>query len=138
MLAPAAKLRPERKAHPVQSVDSKLQPLPQAVDTNWYAAHELDAFPRALAPLRLDDRAAAEFREAGGRLLLWLRIDEYGQVVEVNAGEDAVSRRWVEAARATLAKVRFEPARKDERTVKSRLLVGIDFARAGNEPGAPP
>src|SRR5262245_42925933 len=128
-LSAAAKLQPEWKAPLAHSVEPKLQPLPQPVDTNWYGAHELDVFPRALAPLRFSDSAAAGLRDAGERLLLWLRIDEYGQVIEVNAGDAAISRHWVEAARAFLANVRFAPARKDERAVKSRLLLGIDFAR---------
>jgi hypothetical protein len=137
-LPAAAKLQPERKAPPAHSVEPKLQRSPQPVDTNWYGAHELDVFPRALVPLRFNDPAAAELRDPGGRLLLWLRIDEYGQVVEVNAGDAAISRHRVDAARALLANVPFAPARKDERAVKSRLLLGIDFGRGDYEPGTAP
>ena len=60
-------------------------------------------------------------------MLLWLRIDEHGQVVDVSAGEPGVPGGWVEAARASLAAVPFTPARKDERAVKSRIQVSLSF-----------
>ncbi len=102
--------------------------LPQPIDSTWYAAHELDSYPQALAPIKLDYSGLGGSGNARARLLLWLRIDEHGQVVEVSAGEAAVPGRWVEAARATLTTVRFTPARKDERAVKSRVLLSINFA----------
>jgi hypothetical protein len=63
-------------------------------------------------------------------MLLWLRIDEHGQVAEVSAGEPGIPAPWVDAARASLAAVRFTPARKDERAVRSRLLLSLRFAPA--------
>jgi hypothetical protein len=98
--------------------------VPRPVDLTWYGAHELDAYPRALTPLRFDAPAVAS---PGARLLLWLRIDEHGQVVDVRAGEPGVPGELVEAARASLAATRFTPARKDERAVKSRIQVGIAY-----------
>ena len=102
--------------------------LPAAVDTTWYAAHELDSYPRALAPIRLEYSGLRGSVNASARLLVWLRIDERGEVVDVSAGEIATPGHWLEAARASLATVRFTPARKDERAVRSRLLLSIDFA----------
>jgi len=64
------------------------------------------------------------------RLTLWLRIDEQGEVVEVSAGEPGIPAGWVDAARASLAAIRFAPARKDERAVRSRLLLSVSFATA--------
>jgi hypothetical protein len=119
-LAPAPEPTPSRERDPGA--------LPQPVDSTWYAAHELDSYPRALAPIKLAYSGLGGSDNAGARLLLWLRIDEHGQVVEVSAGDAAIPGHWVEAARASLTTVRFTPARKDERAVKSRLLLSVNFA----------
>ena len=50
----------------------------------------------------------------------------------MSAGEPGVPAAWVDAARASLAAVRFTPARKDERAVRSRLLLGLHFAPAAD------
>ena len=97
------------------------------MDLTWYDAHELDAYPRALTPLRFDHPAVPGLGNPGTRLLLWLRIDEHGQVAEVKAGEPGVPGELMEAARASLAATRFTPARKDERAVKSRIQVDIAY-----------
>jgi hypothetical protein len=103
--------------------------LPAAVDTTWYTAQDIDTYPRAETPLRF---APPEGNgEAVVRLTLWLRIDEHGEVVEVSAGETGIPAGWVDAARASLAAIRFAPARKDERAVRSRLLLSVSFAHAG-------
>jgi hypothetical protein len=101
--------------------------LPQPLDNTWYAAHDLDSYPQALTPIRLAYAGSGATGSAGGRLLLWLRIDEYGQVVEVKAGEPAMPGDLVEAARASLAAIRFAPARKDERAVKSVVLLSVSL-----------
>jgi hypothetical protein len=134
--AAVAKIQPDRKLRLPPDVEPKLRPLLQPVDMNWYGAHELDSYPRALAPFRFDHPTGAGLEHTGARLLVWLRIDEHGQVVEVAAGEAGVPERLVEATRASVAAVKFVPARKDERAVKSRLLVRIDFARGGEERGS--
>jgi len=104
--------------------------LPAAVDATWYGAQDIDTYPRSTMPLRLAPPTGAD----GTRLLLWLRIDEHGEVVEVSAGEPGVPVAWVDAARASLATIRFAPARKDERPVRSRLLLSVSFARTEDSP----
>jgi hypothetical protein len=100
--------------------------LPAVVDTTWYAAQDIDVYPRPGTTLRFAPPAGAG--EAVVRLTLWLRIDEQGEVVEVTAGEPGIPAGWVDAARASLAAIRFAPARKDERAVRSRLLLSVSFA----------
>jgi len=108
--------------------------LPPVADTTWYTAQDLDAYPRADAAIRLGTPADVANGDAPARLLLWLRVDEQGAVVEVSAGEPGTPSRWVELARAGLAAVRFTPARKDDRPVRSRLLLSVNFFPAG-QPG---
>jgi hypothetical protein len=107
---------------------AKPAPLAAAVDTTWYTAWDIDTYPRANAALSLVPPAGSG--ETAVRMLLWLRIDEHGQVAEVSAGEPGIPAPWVDAARASLAAVRFTPARKDERAVRSRLLLSLRFAPA--------
>ena len=95
--------------------------LPAAVDATWYTAQDIDVYPRSGAPLQL----ALPTGTAVVRLLLWLRIDEHGEVVDVSAGEPGIPDAWIDAARAGLAATRFAPARKDERAVRSRLLLSV-------------
>lgn len=102
--------------------------LQSAIDTTWYSAREVDVYPRAAVPVRLTPPEAATDRVE--RILLWLRIDESGAVVEVGAGESGIPAVWLEAARKSLLLIRFEPARKDERPVRSRLLLSVSFAAA--------
>jgi hypothetical protein len=133
---PVIQRQKDSTASAVPTPEPGARALPQPIDLTWFAAHELDSYPRALAPIKLDYPGLGETSNGGARLLLWLRIDEHGHVVEVSAGEAAVPGRWVEAARASLTTVRFTPARKDERAVKSRVLLSVNFDEraAGNGP----
>lgn len=107
--------------------------MPPAADSTWYTALELDSYPRASTQLRIGSAAPAANGDTLVRRLLWLRIDEQGAVVEVSAGEPGIPARWMELARAGIASVRFTPGRKDDRAVKSRLLLSVNFA-AETEP----
>lgn len=106
--------------------------VPPAPDSTWYTAQELDSYPRASTPIKIGPAARTATGGRLERLLLWLRIDEYGAVVDVSAGEPGIPARWVDLARAGLATVQFTPARKDDRAVKSRLLLSVNFAAAGD------
>jgi hypothetical protein len=116
---------PDRRLETAEST-SNSPALPSAVDTTWYTAQDIDIYPRSTTPLRFERPTGAG--EAIARLTLWLRIDEQGEVVEVSAGEPGIPAGWVDAARASLAAIRFAPARKDERAVRSRLLLSVSFA----------
>jgi len=105
--------------------------LPAAPDATWYTAQDIDIYPRAAVPLRLVPPEGSAGAGAGARLLLWLRIDERGEIVEVSAGEPGIPAAWLDAARKSLAAIRFTPARKDDQPVRSRLLLGVSFAPAG-------
>jgi hypothetical protein len=62
---------------------------------------------------------------------LELLIDELGVVRDVVFTGPAELRGAEEELRATLAATSFIPARKDGRAVKSRVLISISFAAAG-------
>src|SRR5262249_39727923 len=103
------------------------------VDSNWYTAHELDSYPRALGPIRIAYPMALGEARVAARVLLWLRIDEHGEVFDVRAGEADTPERLIEAARAGIAAVRFAPARKDDRAVKRKIKKSIVLEAAGKQ-----
>ena len=105
--------------------------LPQAPDLTVYTARDLDSYPQPVFPLdieRIAERAAG-FPPVGVRLELI--IDEQGIVKDVAlAGPETAIQRGAEL-RAALATTRFIPARRDGRAVRSRILLDINFAAAG-------
>jgi hypothetical protein len=85
-------------------------------DPTYYAARDLDTYPRPARPLELE-------RPSGlGSIRLLLLIDEHGVVNEISPVEAG---RLDEALRAALAATRFIPGRKDGRDVKSRVLLSV-------------
>jgi len=124
-VASIAAAAPERRA-----TAEALLPAPP-VEATWYPAQELDTYPRAAIAVDLAGVVQGG-ADATARLLLWLRIDESGQVVDVRAEDAATPAPLVDAARAALTALRFEPARKDGRAVKSRVLLSIAVARSNS------
>jgi len=112
-------------AEPSQSMDGNgSSTLP---DPTHYPANELDVFPRALHPITpAYPTGALETRTAGFVTLLVL-IDEVGRVTVstvVDATPDGV---FEQAAQRALAKTVFYPAEKEGRSVRSRILVKVEF-----------
>jgi hypothetical protein len=92
-----------------------------ASELAYYSATELDAFPRLLAPLDLH-----RLGNPAGRIRAVVKIDELGLVKEVEiAGTDSRTR---EVLRALLSAARFAPALRDERPVRSRVVLDFSFA----------
>jgi hypothetical protein len=117
--APVAVERPaDSRAAP--SVSSAV--LAQPNDPTYYAARDLDVFPKAITALNLDGRTGA-----AGRVRATVLIDESGAVNEVRAVE-ASAAEFENAARDLLLRTRFTPASKDGRIVKAQVLVNLDYA----------
>jgi protein TonB len=120
-------------AHPKQDAVAPLA-LPQAPDPTYYAARDLDVYPRPAAPLDLDRFARGVAGGVAARIRLALLIDEAGIVKEIAVIETEPPGRLQEELRSALAAARFFPGQKDGRAVKSRVLlsVSLDPARAEN------
>jgi periplasmic protein TonB len=102
--------------------------LPIAGDPTYYAAKQLDVYPRALAPIKLDFPEAAAEARVDGQLLVLLLIDEFGFVNEASVVEARPEGYFEEAALAILRAVRFSPAQKQGRAVKSRALLQLNYS----------
>jgi protein TonB len=98
------------------------------VDPAYYAARELDVYPVPLQPLRV---------QLVSQIQGWVRVltlvDETGSVTQAEIFDSDPPEALDEAALAAVRASRFSPARKDGRTVRSRILLELAFM-----PGARP
>ncbi len=90
-------------------------------DTRFYLARDLDIFPVPLVPLSLRSNA----QDGTGHIRLWVSIDHTGQVVDVAAVDAEPPGMYEQPVRDQLLVARFDPARKDGRPVKSRVLLAL-------------
>jgi protein TonB len=92
-------------------------------DPNYYAARDLDGFPRPLTPLRIDYPPGS----AAGEIRFEILIDEHGVVRDINFQGSAELGSTHESLRGTLMATLFIPAIKDGRAVKSRIVLSVGF-----------
>ena len=101
--------------------------ITHAPDTTYYAANQLDIFPALAAPLRLDYPARAVADDVRGSALVELQISETGIVHGVKLIEAQPSGYFEDEIRNAFLASRFTPAMRDERPVRSRVRVRVDF-----------
>lgn len=96
-------------------------------DLQYYPVRQLDVLPALNGVLQLDypDRAARA--GVGGRVQAMVMIDEAGVVTDVTVANAEPAGYFEDAARAALAAARFTPARRGERPVRSRVLIGVTY-----------
>jgi protein TonB len=122
--SPAAPPQPARPAGAV----------PEAPDLTYYAAKQLDVYPALAAPLDLKYRGKAADDGVTGRALLLVLIDEVGTVKDVSVVEAEPANTFEEDAKRALMSARFSPAYRSGRTVRSRVLIEVNY---GVERGSP-
>jgi protein TonB len=101
--------------------------MPLLQDPAWYLPREIDVYPRPAVPVRPVYPARALDEGVGGRVTLLLLVDENGLVHEVSVVEAEPEGYFEESSVAAYQAARFEPARKDGRRVRSRILVRVLF-----------
>lgn len=112
---------------PSAAPQAPVTPLPAGAgatvpDLRFYQARELDRYPAPLAPLNL--QAAAGF---SGSVRFWVSIDLAGNVVDIAMADADLSAALENMARELLLATRFMPAVKNERPVKSRILLELRY-----------
>jgi protein TonB len=122
--SPAA---PSQSARPAGAV-------PEAPDLTYYAAKQLDVYPALSAPLDLKYRGKAADDGVAGRALLLVLIDEVGTVRDVSIVEAEPANTFEDDAKRALTSARFSPAYRNGRTVRSRVLIEVNY---GVERGSP-
>lgn len=132
LIAPAPPLAAEASLHgKAASVAGGGAPAQvQPSDPTYYAAGELDVFPRALVKPDLSAALtanAARTEPAAGNVRATVLIDEAG-VVNAVRGVTAPAGDIETLARDLLLRTRFSPARnKEGRIVKAQVLIALDY-----------
>jgi protein TonB len=124
--APEQGLRGTSREEPL-AAPVRPPPLASPVDATYYPAHELDVYPMPLARLGFEHPERAARDHVSGQVRLMLLIDEAGNVDDVSVVTAEPSGYFEDAARQAFEGVRFSPARKEGRAVKSRVLINVDF-----------
>jgi protein TonB len=105
--------------------------MPVIRDPTYYAVRFLDEYPRPLGPVepRYPERASRD--DIGGKVTLLLLIDETGTLNEISVVEATPAEIFDEAALTAFRDMRFSPARKGGRAVRSRVLITVGFESGG-------
>ena len=125
---PAAQLAQTAALH-LPPPDSALPSveMPLLADPTWYPANQLDVYPRALEPVQSAYPAQARDDGVGGEVTLLLSVDERGTVQDASVAHASPGGYFEAAALSAFQSARFAPARKDGRSVRSRILVRVSF-----------
>jgi hypothetical protein len=101
--------------------------LSQPSDPTYYAAGDLDVFPKALMKPDLSAALSAVHEPAAGKVRATVLIDEAGMVNAVR-GVESPGGDIETIVRELLLRTRFTPARnKEGRIVKAQVLVMLDY-----------
>jgi protein TonB len=98
--------------------------MPLLADPTWYSPQQLDVYPRALSSVQPAYPAQTGIR---GEVTLLLMVNERGTVEDVSVVRAVPEGYFEAAAVAAFQAARFEPARKDGRNVRSRIVLRVSF-----------
>jgi TonB family protein len=96
-------------------------------DLTYYTSRQLDVYPSLSSALDLRYTTNASTAGIVGRALLLLLIDKAGVVDDVAVVEAEPAGSFEDELRRAFASVRFTPALKDGRAVRSRVLVHVNY-----------
>jgi protein TonB len=100
--------------------------IPVLVDPTWYTAKDLDLYPQPLAPV--EPAHPASVPDIAGEVTLLLSIDEFGVVQELSVVTAEPAGHFEQPALQAFNGVRFAPAQRDGRPVRSRIVLKVRFA----------
>ncbi len=93
---------------------------PAGPDMRVYLARELDRYPVPVAALSLNSETSGA---PTGSVRLWVSIDQAGRVTDIEVIDTGSPGALDAVVRERLRGTRFSPAYKDEKAVKSRVLL---------------
>jgi protein TonB len=99
--------------------------VPLIVDSAWYAARDLDLFPRAVTPV--DPVYPESVADVSGQVSLLLKIDEFGSVQDVTVVNAEPAGYFEESASQAFKAAHFSPAQRDGHPVRSQIVVKVRF-----------
>jgi protein TonB len=101
--------------------------IPVIRDPTYYAVSLLDEYPRPLGSVEPRYPLQASRDGITGMVTLRLLIDETGTLNEISVVAAKPEAIFDEAAMAAFRDMRFSPARKDGRAVRSRIHITVGF-----------
>jgi protein TonB len=101
--------------------------IPSPMDTTWYLARQVDSHPRAVGTISPRYPEIARQRGQEGTLKLMVRIDDLGQVRDVEVVEAQPPGVFDESALEAFRNARFRPATKDGRPVRYEAYMRVEF-----------
>jgi protein TonB len=96
-------------------------------DPVLYEVRELDVYPRALRPIKPAYPASAREAQLAGSVTLKVMIDEGGRVVSAAVVDAEPGGVFDQAAHEAVADTAFYPAQRNGRTVRSQMLIKVEF-----------
>lgn len=101
--------------------------MPLIEDPTYYPAKQLDVHPVALNLIKPAYPEKGVELGVDGKVILLLLIDEAGVVKEASVVEADPEGVFEESSLAAFRNARFAPAKKNGRTVKSRVLIKVSY-----------
>jgi protein TonB len=123
--APASTLVPDDPEPAVSAAGNA--PGTIAPDTVHYPAKDLDIYPQASRRITPSYPRSARDAQIAGSVTLLVMIDEAGRVEGTSVVDAVPDGVFEQAAQQALANAAFYPAQKDGRTVRSRILIKVEF-----------
>ncbi len=114
---------PQRERHAGRAARPVIVTAPAGIDTRVYPARELDRYPAPVTALSLN---AGTSGAPAGSVRLWVSIDQAGRVTGIEVIDTGSPVVFDAIARERLLGTRFSPAYKDEKAVKSRVLLVVN------------
>ncbi len=114
---------PQRERHAERAARPVIVTAPAGADTRVYLARELDRYPAPVTALSLN---AGTSGAPAGSVRLWVSIDQAGRVTDIEVIDTGSPVVFDVIARERLLGTRFSPAYKDEKAVKSRVLLVVN------------
>jgi protein TonB len=130
-----APLAPEPRTEPAAQTRTEPQgprlEIPVAVDLTYYSAREVDVHPKALRPIEPDYPEQADRQRLSGSVRLRLKLEESGQVSEIEVMEANPPGFFDESAREAFRDARFSPAQKNGRPVRALVIIEVKYDYEG-------
>ena len=101
--------------------------VPLLVDPTYYSAKQLDVQPRALAAINPVYPPDAVARGTAGWVVLKLKLDESGNVQDVEVSDASPPGIFDQSALDAFRNAHFAPAQKDGRAVKSLVQIKVRY-----------
>jgi len=101
--------------------------VPELPDLTYYAARQLDVYPRPIAELDLKYSGKAADEGITGRVRVLALIDELGRVTDVQVVEAEPPNYFEDDAKRALLATRFSPAYRQGRAVRSRFQIELTY-----------